>query len=453
MILYNLPTEQTILAQYIYDYKSTCEILGELDPKNFAAPQLQKTVKAILDLASKKQDINILSVSNNTNYSPSELDEWGTFARLMHTSQIIDTYKYLIKIKTIRELEEHGKSVNRDAKNLNPEEINQYIETLQTNLETMQLQSDNSPKIEVGMDLVNRNLKEYFSFLGEGKEINDHVTSPWRDFNNLFNGFYYSDLTIVAARPGMGKTAFIVNLIKHIALIEDKSCLLFSLEMTNDQLTKRLFSNIASINTKEWRNKKLDEKKVEANISKIINVFSKESKNRPGVKVCDNYALCDSVTTLSEILLETKKHIAKYSKLEVLFIDYLGLIHSDKKHQNREREVSYFTSELKKIAKQYNLTVILLSQLNRSLENRPDKRPKPADLRDSGSIEQDADNIYFLYRDEVYNKNSTSKNELEVICAKNRHGETGTITLGTELQFCRFNDIPVELLPQGDDEN
>lgn len=239
-------------------------------------------------------------------------------------------------------------------------------------------------------------------------------------------GFASGDLVVVAARPGMGKTAFALNLLSNIGNIQEKKVLFFSLEMTNASLVDRLIAIESELPLKDVRNSKDLSKKDREYLEIVYSSFEKakiyfeERKNK-----------------IDEI-----ESIALSMKPDVLIIDYLQLIRSDDYVRVREQEVANYTKSLKSLAKKLNIPIILLAQLSREVEKRSDKRPILSDLRESGSIEQDADTVLFLYRNDYYNKDNV-KNEkqvVEIIVGKQRRGNTGVVECGFIPHLQKFTD-------------
>lgn len=254
------------------------------------------------------------------------------------------------------------------------------------------------------------------------------LSTGFSDLDKITCGLIKKDLIIIAARPSMGKTAFALNLGQ--AASKDASVAIFSLEMSKEQLTERLLSAKCLIEFNKVRTGQLDIEEFEK-----IAIGSNELMTRKLV-------LDDTTTLLSDIKARCRK-LKIQNGLDIVIIDYLQLIRTTLKTTSREQEVSHISRELKALAKELDITMIALSQLSRAPEQRADHRPILSDLRESGSIEQDADVIQFLYRDEYYNKETEDKNIAEVITAKNRNGQTTTTKLAWLGQFQRFGCLDV----------
>ena len=241
------------------------------------------------------------------------------------------------------------------------------------------------------------------------------------------------DLVIVAGRPSMGKTAFAMNVAEHAALTSDKPTLVFSLEMPADSLALRMLSSLGRIDQHLVRTGKLRDEDW-PRITSAVSMLS-EAK----LFIDDTPAL-----TPSELRARARRIAREHNGLGLIVVDYLQLMTTSQAGENRTTEISTISRSLKALAKELNVPVIALSQLNRSLETRTDKRPVMSDLRESGAIEQDADLIGFIYRDEVYNEDSPRKGIAEVIIAKHRNGPIGKIHLTFLGKYTRFENFTAQ---------
>jgi len=256
------------------------------------------------------------------------------------------------------------------------------------------------------------------------------LTSSFSDVDAITQGFHTSDLIIIAGRPSMGKTAFSLAIAKNIATKFNIGIAFFSLEMTKQQLLYRLLSTETRISHTRLRAGRIS-KEEWLTINDAIDILA----NLP-LYIDDTPNL-----SVAEINLKIKKlKQENEDPLGIIFIDYLQLLEENKKNESRVQELSKITRSLKKLARELNLPIIVLSQLSRNLETRINKRPMLSDLRESGSIEQDADVVMMLYRDEYYNKNTIEKNIIEVILAKQRNGPVGTAKLKFDPQFLYFEN-------------
>ena len=258
------------------------------------------------------------------------------------------------------------------------------------------------------------------------------VTTGFIELDKKTAGLQPSDLIIVAARPSMGKTTFAMNLCENAAMASDKPVLVFSLEMPAEQIMMRMIASLARVDqTKIRTGQNLEE----AEWSKIASVFGM-FKQKNNLYIDDSSGL-----TPTELRSRARRVYRENGGLSMIMVDYLQLMRAPAFSDNRTLEIAEISRSLKALAKELEVPVIALSQLNRTLEQRADKRPVNSDLRESGSIEQDADLSMFIYRDEVYNYNSEDKGVAEIIIGKQRNGPIGRVRLAFNGQFSRFDNL------------
>ncbi len=256
------------------------------------------------------------------------------------------------------------------------------------------------------------------------------VNTGFNDLNKKTAGLQGSDLVIVAARPSMGKTTFAMNLCENAAMDQDKPVLIFSLEMPAEQLMMRMLASLSRVDQTKIRTGQLDDEDW-ARISSTMGILM-QKKNM--------YIDDSSGLTPTEVRSRARRIAREHGGLSMIMVDYLQLMRVPALSDNRTLEIAEISRSLKALAKELNVPVVALSQLNRSLEQRADKRPVNSDLRESGSIEQDADLIMFIYRDEVYNPDSPYKGTAEIILGKQRNGPIGSVRLTFQGQHSRFDN-------------
>ena len=256
------------------------------------------------------------------------------------------------------------------------------------------------------------------------------LTSGFTDLDKMTSGFQSSDLIIVAARPSMGKTTFAMNLVETAALTSDKPALVFSLEMPADSIMMRMLASLGRIDQTKVRTGNLDDDDW-ARLASTMGLMQEKGQ----LYIDDSSGL-----TPTEVRSRARRIAREHGGLSMIMIDYLQLMRSPEFKDNRTLEIADISASLKALAKELNIPIIALAQLNRGLEQRADKRPVNSDLRESGSIEQDADLIMFIYRDEVYHEDSEDKGTAEIIIGKHRNGPIGRIRLTTQLHFSRFDN-------------
>ena len=256
------------------------------------------------------------------------------------------------------------------------------------------------------------------------------LPTGYKDLDELTSGLQKADLLIIAGRPSMGKTVLGINIAEHVAIASEKPVLVFSMEMPNEAIAMRMLSSLGRIDQHRLRTGKLKDEDW-SRISSAVNILSSAK-----MFIDDTPALSPS-----DLRARARRLTREQGPLGLIVIDYLQLMQVPGYKENRTNEISAISRSLKSLAKELNVPVIALSQLNRSLEQRPNKRPIMADLRESGAIEQDADVIAFIYRDEVYNDNTPEKGIAEIIVAKQRNGPIGTVRLTFLGQYTRFENF------------
>lgn len=252
------------------------------------------------------------------------------------------------------------------------------------------------------------------------------IPTGFIDLDYKMSGFQPSDLILVAARPSMGKTAFVLNIAQYMAFHNDVTAAIFSLEMSKEQLVNRLLALESKVDSQNIRTGSLEDEEW-AKLIEGANIIGKSNliiDDKPGISI-------------SELRSKCRKYKMEHN-LGVIFIDYLQLMTGSGRSESRQQEISEISRSLKALARELNVPVVALSQLSRAVEQRPDHRPMLSDLRESGAIEQDADVVMFIYRDDYYNKDSENKNIAEIIIAKQRNGPIGTVNLVWLPNYTKF---------------
>ena len=268
------------------------------------------------------------------------------------------------------------------------------------------------------------------------------VTTGFDDLDDRTGGLQKADLVIVAARPSMGKTTFAMNLVENALMATERPVLVFSLEMPADQLVTRMLSSLGRINQTKVRNGQLEEDDW-PKLTTAVNML----KNKP-LFIDDQPGISPN-----EMRTRARRIVREHGDISMIMVDYLQLMTlKTGKSEGRTQEISEISRSLKALAKEMGCPVVALSQLNRSLEQRPNKRPVNSDLRESGAIEQDADVIMFIYRDEVYNEDSPDKGTAEIIIGKQRNGPIGSLRLAFIGKYTRFENLAHGSYDYGPDE-
>lgn len=424
----SIEAEQSLLAGLL-QIKDASEILVKLKDADFYKEQHRLIYKAIQQLAGKGQPHDVVTVTE-TLESTGAIDYAGGMPYLIEITNLpatknLDAYAKIIKEKAV--LRNLLNAVMQISDNVyHPDGMNSdaIIERAYDALRLIDTQTDSDiPSIDETILSAIHELE--FRHENAGKITG--VQTGFEKLDEMTMGLQRGELYVIGGRPAMGKSTLALNISVHAAL-EGKHVLFFSLEMPKERVVDKSISSIGSVPYSSIKTGNMDSD-VWGRASHAM-MLLRES----GLRIDDRGG-----QTLQSIIMKCKKLDTK-RKLDLIVIDYMQLIRIEK--MNRFDEVSEVSRQLKALAKNLDVPVIALSQLNRGLENRPDKRPRLADIRESGQIEQDADLIAFIYRDEVYYPDSqTNKHVAELLIEKNRFGETGKIYLTSELWFSRFKNL------------
>lgn len=281
----------------------------------------------------------------------------------------------------------------------------------------------------VGIDKIVLQSLESIEAASKTKGTVTGISTGFYDLDYKTSGLQPSDLVLVAARPSMGKTAFVLNVAEHVAVKDKKTTAIFSLEMSKDQLVKRMLAMNSRVDSQAIRSGELKDD------DWVKLVESVKEIGGSGLIIDDTPGI-----SISELRSKCRKYKLEHD-LGLVIIDYLQLMTGSKKTESRQQEVSDISRSLKALAREVNAPIVALSQLSRAVEQRPDKRPMLSDLRESGAIEQDADVVMFIYRDDYYNKDTEEPGVAEIIIGKQRNGPTGTVKLGWQAQFTKFVNL------------
>ncbi|MEX0049561.1 replicative DNA helicase [Clostridium butyricum] len=423
----NIEAEQTLLGCILNSTDDFIKIDGIVNESDFYIDKHKKIYSTIKKLINQNRAVDQVTVIEELN-SKDLLQSCGgvTYISELAIGAIsysnINSYAEIVKEKSNRRrLIKAGQRIMTKGFE---SDINEVVEEVENEL--YNIVSNNSKdimSIDDAIELTFQSLEN--RCLAKGLQ---GITTGFDEIDKLSSGLNRKDFIIVAARPSMGKTAFALNIGQ--AASEKGNVAVFSLEMSTEQLMNRLLSARCLVDFYKITNGLLEDDEF-IKIAEGVNALSKRK-----------LFIDDESSLLNDIKAKCRK--LKIQKgLDVVIIDYLQLIRTSMKTSSREQEVSHISRELKALAKELDITVIALSQLSRAPEMRADHRPMLSDLRESGSIEQDADIIHFLYRDEYYNKETEDKNIAEVITAKNRNGVTKTTKLVWLGQYQRFGTLDV----------
>lgn len=428
--LINIPAERAVLSAIMIDNSLMLD-LG-LYCADFYRQAHKVIYSAMCTLMLKSMPVDMITLQQQLK-DEGKLEDVGGLAYIMElSSEVFTTAGVKAHAKVVREcaLKRELLRYVQEAKCIAESEdmdANQIVDQLQKKLTVItQLGSDNNNVVDV-TTLLGKVVTE-LKAKAESGEVG--IPTDFYDYDKATGGLHGSDLIILAARPGMGKTAFALNIARNLVYRRGKSVLFASLEMSTEQLQLRLISSITGVDVSKFRT---PTEITEVEWSKIEAV--KHYKAKGHLDVFDK-----SGCTPNEILRKARQVQLEHG-LDLIIVDYLQLMHWDgKKTSDRVLEVSDISRQLKIIAKELNVPVIALSQLNRGVEARQDKRPLLSDLRESGSIEQDADQVLFIYRDRYYNPDSDNPFS-ELLISKNRHGARMGIALGFNEQTTTFVNV------------
>ena len=429
---YSLEAEQTVLGVLLLNPDALPTVIARLKPECFYREQHRQIYSIILRMFSNGQNADIITVMNEAVAS-------GVF----ETSEMAKTY--------LKGIMEGVPSTSNVASYCKIVEDKYLIRSLMTVArEVLDSCADGSEEPRVLLDLAEQKIYEIRQgrevegltrlseiivtaydriqkLSGEDKTQYQGLRSGYSQLDSYISGLNKSDLIVIAGRPGMGKSALALNMAAKVAKRNpDKDICVFSLEMSKEQLATRMLSSEALVPNTQLN--------------------SGEISNEDWVKLA---SAADALSQVSIYIDDTagitvpqmKAKLRRMKNLGMVIIDYLQLMESPENHTNRVTEVSEITRQVKLLAKELNVPVLLLSQLNRSVESRQDHRPMPSDLRESGSIVQDADIILFVYREGVYNKEDPNQSAAECIIGKNRHGSTGTVNMAYLGEYTLFRNI------------
>ncbi len=421
----NLESEQSVLGCVLLDQDAQMDILTTLKPDDFYSESHKKIFGAMQTIFSKNIPVDFVTLTNELEVEK-KLDEVGGIDYVTFLTNSVPSaanfrhYVDIVLSNAVRRnlIKAGQKIVENTFETADEKEAMQSAEKIVFDLSQNESGSDLELVGKPGGTLT-RVLSE-LSFLAENQGRMRGLPTGFRDFDALTNGLQKSALIILAARPGVGKTSFAMNIATHVAVEENKKVAVFALEMSGEQLMQRSLASLAKVNLAKVLNGTMDQEEWKR-------VWTAEKKlAQSGLYLCDS-----SVTTPLDIISKCRK-LKMTEGLDLIVIDYLQLMSSGKSNrENRTQEITEITRMLKVTAKELDVPIILLSQLSRMVEQREDHRPVLSDLRESGSIEQDADIVMFLYNPEKYN-DVMLKDEpgtVYLLVQKHRSGATGEIKL------------------------
>lgn len=432
---HSVEAEQAVLGALMLDHRAWDDIADLISASDFYRGDHQVIFNAIHQLVAKNQPFDALTITEilKSNHQLSQLPGGEAYiyelAQNTPSAANVKAYADIVRERSVlRQLISVGSDVTNSvfqAEGRDSMSLLDHAEQLVYKISEKQQRGTGPLPISTLLSKATDRLDELYHSQG----ALTGVSTGFTDFDQMTSGLQRGDLVIVAGRPSMGKTSFAMNIAEYAAIKQDKPVMIFSLEMPAEQLVLRMISSLGRIDQHKVRSGQLSD----ADWPRVTSAVSVLSESKMYI---------DDTPSITPLELKTRaRRVArKHGGLSMIVVDYLQLMTSPGSHDNRTNEISEISRSLKAIAKEFHVPVIALSQLNRGLEQRTDKRPVMSDLRESGAIEQDADVITFIYRDEVYNEDSAHKGSAEIIIRKQRNGPIGDFRVTFLGQYTRFEN-------------
>lgn len=431
---HSIEAEQSVIGSMLMDREAITIASGQICSDDFYGKQYGILFEAMVELNDEGKPVDLVTLQErlkeksmppeiySLEYIKDVMSAVPTSANIKHYANIVAEKSVLRKL--IRVNEEIANTCY--AQN---ESLETILETSEKNIFDIIQRRNNSDFVPIRQVVMNAmNMIEEAS---KNKGAVTGIATGFLDLDYKTAGMQPSDLILVAARPSMGKTAFVLNIAQHVAFHDNNSVAVFSLEMSKEQLVNRLLSLESKVNSQAIRtgNMKDDEWERLIESADVIGKSKLIIDDTPGISI-------------GELRSKCRKFKLEYD-IQMIIIDYLQLMSGSGsgKSESRQQEISEISRSLKALARELHVPVIALSQLSRAVEQRPDHRPMLSDLRESGAIEQDADVVMFIYRDDYYNKDTELKNVAEIIIAKQRNGAIGTINLAWLPDYTQFANL------------
>lgn len=433
----NMEAESSVLGAILIDHESINKVLEFLKEQDFYREANRRVFAAMVALSEKHEPTDVITLADYLQ-ARGQLESIGGASYLSSLADTVPSaanvvaYAKIIRQKgVIRRLIQASTEISsRGYETDDAEELLDYAEKTIFDISENRIRPSFTKVKEVVKDSFKR-IEQLF----ENKKPLTGLATGFEEIDKITCGLQNSDLIIVAGRPSMGKTAFALNIAEHVAIHEKSTVAIFSLEMSKEQLVTRMLCSQAQIDSSRLRKGQLEERDWPA--------LTRAAGNLSDVQIF----IDDSASPTVLEMRAKARRLKRESGLDLLIIDYLQLMRGSGNSHSREQEISEISRSLKSLAKELAIPVVALSQLNRAVENRQNRRPQLADLRESGAIEQDADVISFIYRDEVYDPNTADKGVAEIIIGKQRNGPTGFCRLAFLNQFTKFENLAYEPAP------
>jgi replicative DNA helicase len=433
----NLDAERAVLGALMIDPDAIVKIASFLRPEDFYRERHRWLYDAMFNLNERREPLDYVTLVDELERR-GKLEDVGGPAYISEiiattpTAIYVDHYAHIVeRTAVLRRLIGAAGKIAEMAydESQDVDEVVDRAEQIIFGVSESRIHRDLTPIRAIMADVV-----EHIDFLTRNKDTLMGVPTGFTMLDKLLGGLQKSDLVILAARPGMGKTSLALSIAQNAGKRYGARCAIFSLEMSNEQLVQRLLSMETGIDSHRLRVGEVHEEEWPI-LLEAANMLASTS-----VFIDDTPA-----ASVTEIRTKSRRLYAEHG-LDMIVIDYMQLMtgHTTGRNDNRQQEISYISRSLKSLARELNVPVIALSQLSRAVESRADKRPMLSDLRESGSIEQDADVVLFIYREDYYIEDTDRQNIADVLIAKHRHGSTGTVSLFFRKELTQFRDLEIQ---------
>ena len=428
----SLEAEQSVIGSMMMDRAAIITASETLVAEDFYHNQYAVLFESMIELFNENKPVDFITLQNKLKEKElppeiSSLEYINDLVAAVPTSANVRYYADIVKDKAmLRRLIKVTETIQNECYAGN-EDLETIFANTEKNVFQILQSQDGGEFVPIRQIVINA-----LERIEKASRIQGHVTGIATGFIDLdyrMSGLQPSDLILVAARPSMGKTAFVLNIAQYTAFHSELATAIFSLEMSKEQLVNRLFSLESRVDAQALRNGNLSDTEWEKLIEGAGTI------GRSNLIIDDTPGI-----SINELRSKCRKYKLEHN-IQLVIIDYLQLMSGNGKTDSRQQEISEISRSLKALARELHVPVIALSQLSRAVEQRPDHRPMLSDLRESGAIEQDADVVMFLYRDDYYNKDTDRKNIAEVIIAKQRNGPIGTVSLVWLPQYTKFANM------------
>ena len=440
---HSVEAEQAVLGSVLLDGNLWDIVVNELTEIDFYKPEHRSIYHALSALYRDGKVMDVITVAEWLEQQ-GELEKIGGMYSLVSLTESIpvsahlSTYTNIVRKRSVlRQLASEVSDIRNMVYKPEGRTVEEILNTAEQSIFGIAEQVDSRLRTQQDINEIVASAYERIQKIYENNDPITGLATGFSDLDKQTAGFQDSDLVIIAGRPSMGKTALAINIAEYAACSNKKKVAIFSMEMSAEQLAIRMLSSLGRIDQQKVRTGQLQDRDWDRLISATGHLSSTN-------------IFVDDTPSLSPNEIRSRcRRLKRQHDLDLVIIDYLQLMGVPSTNENRATEISEISRSLKMMAKELSAPVVALSQLNRGLENRSEKRPMMSDLRESGAIEQDADLILFIYRDEVYNKESKAGGVAEIIIGKQRNGPIGTVKLSFLSRYTRFENLAHEYRDQG----